>query len=387
LPVPVELGAEFIHGRSEATFALLAKAATAAVDTSGQRWTVRGGKLERARDLFSEIARAMERTQALEQLDLPFATFLVRHLDRFLSPEARRFARTLAEGFDAADLKRVSARSIVEEWSGGTSLRAGQFRPLGGYGALMSSLATELRGSSVALQLNTIVRRVRWKRGSVEVEGSFLGQSFAAAASKAIITLPLGVLQLKAGANGAVSFTPALRQKRKALGLLAAGPALKVMLRFKSAFWEKAARGRYCNAGFFHAPEAEFPTFWTALPVRTPLLVAWAGGPKAKRLSNMTSDRVIGAALQSLGSIFGQTPNLERKLEGAWVHDWQSDPFSRGAYSYVCAGGDRARQTLAEPVLDTLFFAGEAADTEGQAGTVAGALQSGTRAAREVLGS
>jgi hypothetical protein len=32
---------------------------------------------------------------------------------------------------------------------------------------------------------------------------------------------------------------------------------------------------------------------------------------------------------------------------------------------------------------DTLFFAGEAADTENEAGTVAGALQSGVRAARE----
>jgi monoamine oxidase len=33
---------------------------------------------------------------------------------------------------------------------------------------------------------------------------------------------------------------------------------------------------------------------------------------------------------------------------------------------------------------DTLFFAGEATDTEGEAATVTGALQSGTRAAREV---
>ena len=36
-------------------------------------------------------------------------------------------------------------------------------------------------------------------------------------------------------------------------------------------------------------------------------------------------------------------------------------------------------------VNGTLFFAGEAADCEGEAGTVAGALQSGARAARELL--
>jgi len=36
-------------------------------------------------------------------------------------------------------------------------------------------------------------------------------------------------------------------------------------------------------------------------------------------------------------------------------------------------------------VQKTLFFAGEAADTQGESGTVAGALQSGMSAARQVL--
>jgi hypothetical protein len=40
---------------------------------------------------------------------------------------------------------------------------------------------------------------------------------------------------------------------------------------------------------------------------------------------------------------------------------------------------------LARPIEKTLFFAGEATDTEGQASTLAGALASGERAAREVL--
>ena len=59
----------------------------------------------------------------------------------------------------------------------------------------------------------------------------------------------------------------------------------------------------------------------------------------------------------------------------------------RGAYSYVRVGGDSARKQLARPIEQTLFFAGEATDTAGEAGTVAGALASGRRAAREVLRS
>ena len=64
------------------------------------------------------------------------------------------------------------------------------------------------------------------------------------------------------------------------------------------------------------------------------------------------------------------------------IHDWQADPYARGGYSYVRVGGTGAREELAEPLEETLYFAGEATDTE-QSGTVGGALASGMRAAQE----
>ena len=66
------------------------------------------------------------------------------------------------------------------------------------------------------------------------------------------------------------------------------------------------------------------------------------------------------------------------------MHDWQKDPFTRGAYAYLAPGGVEARASFARPVAGTLFFAGEATDAE-QAGTVAGAIASGRRAARQLL--
>ena len=86
----------------------------------------------------------------------------------------------------------------------------------------------------------------------------------------------------------------------------------------------------------------------------------------------------------SLRAVFGKR-DLPSLLEQVEWHDWQHDPFACGAYSYVLAGGGRARKLLARPVEETLFFAGEACDTSGESGTVGGALQSGRRAAREVL--
>ena len=66
------------------------------------------------------------------------------------------------------------------------------------------------------------------------------------------------------------------------------------------------------------------------------------------------------------------------------LHDWQGDRFARGAYSYVAVGGGTARQWLASPLEDTLFFAGEATHQD-EAATVSGALQSGERAADEII--
>lgn len=387
VPVPVEIGAEFIHGRATALFNLLQKSGAAAVSTSPAHWSLHEGKLKPAGRAFVEVCEAIRRTKALEKKDLSFGNFLERHLRPLLSDEATRFARRFAEGFDAADLTRASARAIAEEWAGEGSSDDAHFRPLGGFGALLDALAARLNGSRMRLRLRTVVREVRWKRRSVEVRGLFLGQPFRATASCAIVALPLGVLQQPARAEGAVRFTPALKEKRDALAHLASGPVLKALLRFRRAFWEEVDNGQYWDAAFFHAPDAAFPTFWAALPVRTPLLVAWAGGAKAMRLSGKNKAEIIGEALTSVTSIFGRQAAAQAQLESAWVHDWQSDPYARGGYSFVTVGGDDAHEQLAAPLKDTLFFAGEAADTEGEASTVAGALQSGVRAAREVLRS
>jgi len=50
----------------------------------------------------------------------------------------------------------------------------------------------------------------------------------------------------------------------------------------------------------------------------------------------------------------------------------------------VLVNGSRARRALARPTDDTLYFAGEATDTTGEAATVGGALQSGVAAAQQV---
>jgi monoamine oxidase len=386
LSAPIELGAEFIHGRVPETFALLHEVGKAALDTSGTHWTLRDGTLlQNTEDLFGNIQHALEQSKILQQPDISFQEWLSRS-DRYgLSSDAAAMAKTFVQGFDAADPARVSTHFVAREWGAGGMLDSPQFRPMGGYSSVLAALTGSLGGGNIRLQLHTVVHEVRWRRGSAQIDATFLDQPFSIQATCVIVTLPLGVLQAPADAPGAVRFTPRLDAKQTALQGLEFGPVLKLSLRFRQAFWDELAGGQYQDAAFFHSPATVFPTFWTSLPLRTPLLTAWLAGPHAAHLSTAEMPHIVEQALASLSVVFGGRPRSELELEAAYLHNWQTDPFARGAYSYIAVGGGAARSALAAPLEGTLFFAGEATDTHAEAATITGALRSGDRAAHEVM--
>ena len=383
---PVELGAEFIHGNAAITMALLGEVGSAAIECTDSHVTLQEGQVKPRVELFPQILEALQASSALAKQDMSFDALLDQHLAQTLSPALLERARRMAEGFDAVDTARASARAIAAEWSGDIFSSAPQSRPQGGYESLLTALMAPLHSPRLRLRLQSTVRSVRWSRGSVEVAGECLGAPFAVHGAHAIVTLPVGVLQQPANSAGAVEFTPSLAAKQYALQGLASGPVLKLQLRFATSFWGTLDDGRYRDVSFFHSPDAQIATFWTQAPSHAPLLVAWSGGPRALRIAAASSpEDLVGKALASLQLMFGRRVDAAGSLEAYYYHDWQQDPFARGAYSYVTVGGGGARQALALPIDATLFFAGEATDTEGEATTVTGALQSGVRAAREIL--
>jgi monoamine oxidase len=388
LSVPVELGAEFIHGEARATRRWLAKAGRPTPELPESHWRSVDGRLERQGGFFEDIQRAFRRNERLATDDMSFAQFLEVTLKDELSTHARAAALRMAEGFDAADTTRASARPIVQEWTNESFIDSAQSRVEGGYRELLAELVQALPAVSCKIQLQTVVHKVTWETGSVEVEGRFLGKPFVVIAPRAVIAVPLGVLQAPAGEPGHIAFDPPLTTKTQALGGLESGPVIKLMLRFRSAFWEQIGNGAYRDATFFHAEGQPFSVFWTQLPLHAPLLVAWAGGAPVARLdSSGNVEELVQLALQSLDAMFGKQWDVADELEAVYYHDWQRDPFARGAYSYVAVGGGTARAELAAPLESTLFFAGEATDDAGEAATVTGAIQSGERAAGEVLES
>jgi len=381
---PLELGAEFIHGESPAVFESLRHADDIAIDAPQTRWMLQDGRLQPGEAAFDVMKQGLQRL-ARTRADLPFAEFLDRHRRR-LPGRVRSMAQMLVEGFDAADPGRASTLEILKEWGGNSAADAPTFRARRGYGALLDAMNRSLDPARAQLRLGTRVTELRWRRGAVTVHAERYGAPIQVRARQAIVTLPLSVMQLPATAVGAVRFVPELSDKRSALARLATGPVVKLLLRFSRPFWAELHEGRYRRAAFFLAPQAPLPTVWTTLPLRTPLLTVWAGGPKASLLNGKPTGELVRLALGSLALMFGRDVPYERLLEGVYWHDWQRDPFACGAYSYSLVGGAKARRALAQPLERTLFFAGEATDEE-EAASVGGALNSGTQAARKLLES
>jgi monoamine oxidase len=389
LPYPLELGAEFIHGGAPLTTALLRAAGMAAVDTTGVRVTRADGS-GRAREAAFTGARDLLRQAASLPQDLSVEQFLRRHAAGPGLESARSTVLMMVEGFDAADPQRASVQAIAREWDGASM--AGQSRPLGGYQALMSYLAGALEPARARLLLATRAELIEWGDGAVRIQAQGAAGALTLTARRAILTVPVNLLQPQPQAQppahvpAAIRFEPALPpDKRAALDGIALGPVIKVVLQFRCAFWEQLEQGRFAEAGFMHAPQAPFPTLWTALPFRVPLLTAWMGGPRAQRQEGASRTQLIEQAVASVQEVLGVGEAVVvDELVAGHVHDWGGDPYARGAYSYLTVGAAAAPQTLAQPVRATLFFAGEAASSE-YSGTVEAALQSGQLAARAIV--
>ena len=387
-PLPVELGAEFLHGAAPATRAISSAAQLPVVSLGGSHWWQRDGRLEPIVGFDGRLEAAM--TAAFRRVRRgPDRSFADAIRAARVAPGVRAIGCSFVEGFNAAASDRISARALAR--GGGAESLA---RIVTGYDAVPAWLASRLPDG--ALRASTIVTEVRWRRSDVRVacHSGAGGPVGPLRARKAIVTLPLAVLALRPGEAGAVRFEPDPAPQRRAIGKLAMGSVLRLTLRFREAFWRSGSvapasrRAELGSMSFLHAPRAPIATWWTTHPIETSLLTAWAGGPAAAALLARGETCVLAEAVSSLAHVFRRSRAfVEERLDGWFFHDWSADPFTRGAYSYPVVGGAAAARLLATRLEGTLFFAGEATAMPPDNGTVHGAIASGRRAAREVLDS
>jgi monoamine oxidase len=380
----IELGAEFIHGRPPELFSIAQAAHLDPIELGGENFASDGKSVKRF-DFFQKSESVLNELDGRGP-DRPFMEFVHEHVKK--DPEKLQWATRYVRGFHAADPELISVHAMVRESRAEGKIEGDrQYRPAHGYRTLVEWYQRRLAG--VAIDLNTRVRSIQWSRSGVQVLsfGARSGRLYRQA-KKLLVTLPLGVLQADVSENDAVEFVPDLPQKRKAASRLAMGRVLRISLHFRERFWASPnpELPNLARMRFLMADDDYFPTWWSVYPVEAPLLVGWAPDIYADKLRGKTHDQVVAQARASLEHALPQyAREIREGLVAGYFHDWQADPFSRGAYSYVKVGGLGAQEALGAPVENTLFFAGEATQAEGHHATVHGAIATGLRAAREIL--
>ena len=193
-----------------------------------------------------------------------------------------------------------------------------------------------------------------------------------------VVTLPLGVLKQEK-----IKFNPKLPDEKVAsIERIGMGVMNKVVLEFKDRFWPEDAH----RLGLLKKSTDDLTEFIPMTPYTgKAVIVGLTRGRHARSIEKMGNEDVIQAALSDLRSMFGS--RVPQNIAGSVITRWHSDEFSGGSYSHVSPGSSFSdHKTLASPIDNRIFFAGEATHAR-YPGTVHGAYLSGERAAKEIMQS
>lgn len=374
--LPVELGAEFVHGDLEVTQMLLKKAGVEQYTIKGDIWQDDDDKLDKQKDFIEDYSALNKKFKEVKE-DITVAEFIEKHLQGKEFEEARFTLKNYVEGYYAADTHKVSTLALKEELNTSSDK---QYRVEGGYVKLIDYLHRQCIEKGVQFFLSNPVKEIKWKQDAVEV----VAEQNSFTSKKTLVTLPVGVLQ-----SESIRFSPAIPEKIDAAKKLGFGPVIKTVLQFDEAFWKKKEFTQQKNLDklSFIFSKAVIPTWWTCYPKNAAMLTGWSGGPHAEKIKDLSNEEILQKALESLSEIFNVSVNLlQLKLKGWHIANWVIDPFSCGGYSYEVVNGKKIKQIVKQPIDNTIFFAGEGL-YDPEIGTVEAALYSGRETAHQIIAS
>jgi len=373
--LPVEMGAEFIHGKLEPTLSLLRKASALPYNVTSDIWKNNDGHIEELNDFIEDPQLLNRQFKKLEH-DVSVSHFIENYLQGDQFEDLRFTLKNYVEGYYAADTLKSSTYSLRDDLQGSHEK---QYRAEGGYGKLADYLYEDGLKHGVKFFLSLPAVEVEWRRNHVVVKTHqriFEG-------SQILITVPVGVLQ-----SEKIRFHPALPDKMIAARSLGYGPVIKIILQFDEPFWKNKniTQGKDLSKMSFIFSSAKIPTWWTYYPKDVAMLTGWSGGPHAEEIRSLDDTAILNLAVTSVAGIFGlSNSEVQRKLRASKVANWVQDPFSCGAYSYEVVHGAEFKKVLSMPEEDTIYFAGEGLVNGTEIGTVNAALVSGRETARAMI--
>jgi len=278
-------------------------------------------------------------------------------------------------GFFLADPEEISVLPVVEQIArGGSPAQVEFFRIEGGNDRLADAL---VRATPARFLLGHVIRAVSHAVDRVTVtvtDNAGLTQQIEG--DDLVMTLPASTLR-------DIEIRPELPDdQRQAIAKLPYGRATKVLVQSSTGLFDH----RHARA---FATDNHLGAFWDASePLDcargkddgTASIIAFlAGGSAAAPLREAASrgGRELLSDLCWLG--MSRAP-----VTAVHVGDWTSDPWARGGYAFTDPGFDPAWRPLLGRRAGRIFFAGEHTSERWQ-GYMNGAVESGQRAARELL--
>lgn len=366
----IEAGAEFIHGRQKETLRLLKGAGIAYEAVEGEMYRKEKNEIKEEEEFIDGWDQLLKKMKSVQQ-DMTLYDFLQQYFGEDRHADIRRQAIAYAEGFDVADVKKVSIKALYREWSREEEVN---FRIPTGYGSLVDYLADCCRQKGCDIITGDPVKQVDWERGEVTV---YTASEKKYDASKVIVTVSISILQT-VNSKASINFTPPLDKQVQAAQQIGFGNVIKIVLQFKERFWGE-------NTGFILSDE-EVPTWWTQLPRTSYILTGWMGGGRANRMNSFSNDEIVEKGLRSLANIFDLSlEQLKRTIQTCQVFNWNENEFSLGAYSYATPQSEAAKNLLNTPIEDTVYFCGEALYDGPSPGTVEAAIVHATEMAKRIL--
>jgi monoamine oxidase len=264
------------------------------------------------------------------------------------------------------DSSRLSALYVLRQMA---LLRTSDqfYKIQGGMDQLPRAMARPL-GAVVRYQ--TVVTRLDLTSRGVRVHYLERGAPKALNVSRVILAIPFSTLRR-------IEVRPPLsREKAGAIAALSYFPAVRFLLQSRSRFWERSG----LNGSARTDQPAEIWDCTYDLPAERGVLGATAGGAIGDRVGAMNQPDAVQFGLSLVGRTFS---DIRSQFEKGTAIRWALEPWSRGAFAVFEPGQMTSiMPTVAQPE-GRLHFAGE--HSSPWTGWMEGALESGERAAREVL--
>jgi monoamine oxidase len=366
----IELGPEFIHGQTPLTDELFEEYKIPYYDMQFDYHLFQDGELKPLPEFWKKVCSVVGEIKVPEN-DLSFADYLATLNGH--SETDIKISEAFIQGFDAADLTKISSYALSEMKDQVCDPKVRRMRrPLNGYGELIEKMSSDLLPH---IRFNHRVEEISWKKNEVTVKGTKgpTNLPFMYKGSKLLITVSVGVLK-------SLKISPRPRELDRFLEKVEMGQVVKVVAELKPEFFHLF---RDHTFPFISSPDFSFSAWWTTTPVHTNTVTAWAGGEKARALKNLNEIELITIFIDELATMTLQsTADIKEWLLHHYTYDWNSDPSFLGAYSYPVVSDDHKAMTQTS-FEDTLFFSGEAFHEE-FSGTIEGALITGKEAIQKM---